>query len=162
LGLIILSGTQGGVSIFGRPISFYLASVLPLVLGMTSSIILSSLANLKKPERITVTVECVYQNTGIAITSCFVIFSGEEQERALGIPFFYTGMQTAFVGVFSLLAWKLGWSKAPVDENLFKIIIQNYQTEPESDTNSVDNDNSEVMEESKSDYDEVKESVIDV
>jgi hypothetical protein len=114
----------------------------------------------------TVTVECVYQNTGIAITSCFVIFSGEEQkelqERALGIPFFYTGMQTAFVGVFCLLAWKLGWSKAPADENICKVIIQNYQTEQESDTISVDNDNSEVMEESKSDSDEAKERVIDV
>ena len=84
----------------------------------------------------------MYQNTGIAITSCFVIFSGEEQERALGVPFFYTGMQTTIVGVFCLLAWKAGWSKAPTDDNIFKVIIQNYQADGDSDR-------SEVIEEGK-------------
>jgi hypothetical protein len=69
----------------------------------------------------------VYQNTGIAMTSCLTLFSGEEQNIAVGVPFWYTGMQTLFVGVFCLVTWKLGWSKAPANENIFKVLLNSYE-----------------------------------
>ena len=101
----------------------------------------------------TVSVECCYQNTGIAITSCLTIFSGEDQRNALGVPFFYTGMQTLIVGLFCLLSWKIGWTKAPANENVFKMIYGNYQdtheNEHEGETiNTIINENLE--EEAKS------------
>ena len=75
----------------------------------------------------TVSIECCYQNTGIAITSCLTIFSGEEQRNALGVPFFFTGMQTLIVGLFCLASWKAGWTKAKSDDNFFKMLFSNYQ-----------------------------------
>ena len=96
----------------------------------------------------TVSIECCYQNTGIAITSCLTIFSGEDQRNALGVPFFYTGMQTLIVGLFCLLSWKIGWTKAPANENVFKMIYGNYQdtheNEHEGETiNTIINENLE-------------------
>jgi len=77
----------------------------------------------------TVSVECCYQNTGIAITSCLTIFSGDEQRNALGVPFFYTGMQTLIIGLFCLLSWKIGWTKADPSENFFTMLLRNHQDE---------------------------------
>ncbi len=55
LGLIIFSflAPEGGrVEISGRPTLFYIATPLPIVLGLISSVIISSTARMKKPERV--------------------------------------------------------------------------------------------------------------
>lgn len=77
------------------------------------------------------------------MTSCLTLFSGEDQNIAVGVPFWYTGMQTLFVGVFCLVAWKLGWSKAPANENIFKVLLNSYeiaetQEEIKANENSTD------------------------
>lgn len=72
-----------------------------------------------------------YQNTGIAITSCLSLFRDEEQRRALGVPFFYTGMQTLIIGCFCLLSWKIGWTKCPPNKNFFEMLLKNFQDEDE-------------------------------
>lgn len=61
------------------------------------------------------------------MTSCLTLFSGEEQNIAVGVPFWYTGMQTLFVGIFCIVAWKIGWSKAPANENIFKVLLNSYE-----------------------------------
>ena len=55
LGLIIFSflAPEGGrVEITGRPPLFYIATPTPILLGLISSVIISSLATLRKPERV--------------------------------------------------------------------------------------------------------------
>lgn len=144
LGLILFSflAPEGGrVTLSGRPWLFFIFTPAPIVLGLISSVIISSLTQLKKPERVTVSVECCYQNTGIAITSCLTIFSGEEQSNALGVPFFYTGMQTLIVGLFCLFCWKAGWTKAPPNANFFKMLFNNYQDVKVSDENGTNVEN---------------------
>jgi Predicted Na+-dependent transporter len=140
LGLILftsLAPEGGRIELTGREPIFYYGTILPIILGLLCSILISSGANLKKPERVTVAVECVYQNTGIAMTSCLALFSGDDQQRALGVPFWYTGMQTCFVGVYCLMSWKLGWTKAPANENIVKVILQSYElNEDEVETGS--------------------------
>jgi hypothetical protein len=108
---------------------------MPIILGLLCSIVISSAAKMKKPERVTVAVECVYQKTGIAMTSCLALFSGDDQQRALGVPFWYTGMQTCFVGVYCLVSWKLGWTKAPPNENIVKVIFQSYELNEDEEDN---------------------------
>lgn len=130
LGLILftsLAPEGGRIDLSGRSLKFYFGTILPIIFGLVASIIISTLARLKTPERITVAVECVYQNTGIAMTSCLALFSGEDQKNALAVPFWYTGMQTTFVGLYCLAAWKIGWSKAPANENIFKVLLQSYE-----------------------------------
>lgn len=55
LGLIIFSflAPEGGrVELTGRPLLFYIATPAPIVLGLITSVIISSIASLKKPERL--------------------------------------------------------------------------------------------------------------
>jgi len=150
LGLILFSflAPEGGrVTLSGRPLIFFIATPAPIVLGLVCSVIIASLMALRKPERLTVSVECCYQNTGIAITSCLTIFQGEEQRSALGVPFFYTGMQTLIVGLFCLFCWKIGWTKAPANANFLKMLLTNYQEEGSStSTTSTDIDVADELE----------------
>lgn len=99
LGLILftsLAPEGGRITLNGREPIFYYGTIMPIALGLVFSIIISTLARLKKPERVTVAVECVYQNTGIAMTSCLALFTDkDEQLQALGVPFWYTGMQVS-------------------------------------------------------------------
>lgn len=99
LGLILftsLAPEGGRITLNGREPIFYYGTIMPIALGLVFSIIISTLARLKNPERVTVAVECVYQNTGIAMTSCLALFTDkDEQLQALGVPFWYTGMQVS-------------------------------------------------------------------
>jgi hypothetical protein len=131
LGLILftsLAPEGGRITLNGREPIFYYGTIMPIFFGLIASVIISTLINLKKPERVTVAVECVYQNTGIAMTSVLALFPDlEEQKRALAIPFWYTGMQTCFVGVYCISAWKAGWTKAPASDNIFKVLFTSYE-----------------------------------
>ena len=149
LGLILftsLAPEGGRITLNGREPIFYYGTIMPIIVGLICSVIISSVMRLKKPERVTVAVECVYQNTGIAMTSVLALFPDlEEQKRALAIPFWYTGMQTCFVGVYCLSAWKAGWTKAPANENIIKVLLQSYEVEEE---NGDDDDSEEGVAES--------------
>lgn len=131
LGLILftsLAPAGGRITLNGREPLFYYGTIMPIFFGLIASVIISTLTNLKKPERVTVAVECVYQNTGIAMTSVLALFPDlEEQKRALAVPFWYTGMQTCFVGVYCISAWKAGWTKAPASDNIFKVLFTSYE-----------------------------------
>jgi len=141
VGIIIYSMVASeNVPITGRPWHFYFATPLPIVFGLISSVTISTLANLKKPERVTVAVECCYQNTGIAITSCFAIFEGDELTEALGVPLYYTLVQGILMGFFCLFAWKIGWTKAPKDENFLKVLLNSYQHVNENGDGAGDSD----------------------
>ena len=144
LGLILFTGlfSEGGrISLSGKEPIFYYGTIMPIVLGLLCSVVITTLSNLKKPERVTVSTECVYQNTSIAMTSCLALFSGDDQQRAVVVPFWYTGMQTSFVGVGCLLAWKFGWTYAPPNANIVTIILKNYQNKEGDSDNESDSDN---------------------
>lgn len=152
LGLILftsLAPEGGAINLAGREPIFYYGTIMPIVLGLIFSVIISTCTGLQKPERVTVSIECVYQNTGIAMTSCLALFKGEEQQRALGVPFWYTGIQTSLVGIYCLVAWKTGWTKAPANENIVKVILQNYQNEEmtsDADENGIGKSDLELQE----------------
>jgi predicted Na+-dependent transporter len=139
LGLIIFSTVASeGFSISGRPVLFYVGTSLPIVLGLLISVILSTIMKLEKPERVTISIECCYQNTAVAITSCLSLFAGEELKRALGVPLFYTGMQSLIVGTFCLFSWKLGWTKAPANEKFLKVLFHTYEESHGEDPGGTD------------------------
>jgi predicted Na+-dependent transporter len=130
VGLLVFSylAPEERVNIFGRSLIFYLATPMPIVLGLIASVVIASLFKLEKPERVTVSIECCYQNTSIAIASGLAFFKTDEDIRnALGVPFFYTGMQTLVVGLFALISWKTGWTKCPSDVSFIKMVLGNYQ-----------------------------------
>lgn len=160
IALIILSAfmTNTGsadTKIWSRSWQFYLGVAFPCLLGLLISNVLCSFLNLKKPERVTVSVESCYQNVGIASSigeyymlelrdydvmwsltftymrliflSALTMFEGDELSEAMGVPFFYGICEMSFLAVYCVCAWKGGWTKAPSDAPFWKVISTNYE-----------------------------------
>lgn len=136
IGLVLftsLTPEGGRITLAGREPIFYYVPIMPMLFGLFFSNIISTLMRLKCPERVTVSVECVYQNTSIAMTSCLALFEGEAQSRGLAVAFWYTGMQGAIILVYCVIVWKMGWTLAPSDENFIKVLLQNFQDKKNND-----------------------------
>jgi len=125
---IFATSSDSESDLWGRPLDFYLGVAAPCVLGLVVSIIITSIFQLKEPERVTVAVECCYQNTGIATSVAITMFSGPDLAEALGVPLYYGLVEAVVLGVYCLIAWKIGWTKAPANENICTVISNNYET----------------------------------
>ena len=75
----------------------------------------------------TVAVECCYQNVGIATSLALTMFEGNDLNHAMGVPFFYGFCEALLVGLYCVGAWKAGWSKAPVDAPMWRILFTTYE-----------------------------------
>lgn len=74
-------------------------------------------------------IECCYQNVGIATSLALTMFSGEELNQAMGVPFLYGMAEVVFISIYCIGVWKMGWTKAPAGENLFKVLATSYEVE---------------------------------
>ena len=75
----------------------------------------------------TVSVECCYQNVGIATSVALTMFEGDELSEAMGVPFFYGVVEAVILGIYCIGAWKLGWTKAPRNAPIWKILTTSYE-----------------------------------
>ena len=108
--------------------SFYVGVSLPCVAGLALANIIAKFARLKKPEIVTLSVECSYQNTGIATTAVLAMFNDpEEVAQAMAVPLFYGLVEMGVLGLYCLVAWKLGWTKAPYDEKICIVMSKTYE-----------------------------------
>lgn len=82
----------------------------------------------------TTSVECCYQNVGIATSVALTMFEGDELSLAMGVPFFYGVVEAAVLGVYCIGAWKAGWTKAPKDESFCTVISTSYEVQAQQDT----------------------------
>ena len=122
-----MSNTDTDAQIWERPWSFYFGVAAPCVFGLLIANIMATGFNLLKPERVTVSIECCYQNVGIATSVALTMFSGEDLAEAMGVPFYY-GLVEAFVlGLYCIGAWKAGWTKAPTHVSLWRSISTSYE-----------------------------------
>lgn len=143
LALIIFSATvtntgDADSKIWSRDWTFYVAVMLPCAVGLLVANLIASMLKLKPPERVTVAIECCYQNVGIATSLALTMFRGDELNDAMGVPFLYGMAEIFFISIYCMFAWKLGWTKAPADENFCKVISTSYEleAEEEDDVNS--------------------------
>ena len=133
IGLVIFSGTianNGEASdskIWSRSWQFYVGVAAPCVLGLMLTTIIATCAKLKQPERVTVAIECSYQNVGIATSLALSIFSAEDLTAAMGVPLFYAVTEIVLISLFCLGAWKMGWTKAPTDANICQVFFTSYE-----------------------------------
>ena len=105
----------------------YLAISIPCLCGMAAATVLASLIKLSKPERLTTAVECSYQNTGIATSAALSLFTGDELQEAMRVPVVYGFVEAIAIGLYLLIFWKLGWSKAPKNEKCCTVITKSYE-----------------------------------
>lgn len=125
-----MTNTGGGDSkIWSREWSFYVAVIVPCAAGLFLATLLASVLRLRPPERVTVGIECCYQNVGIATSVALAMFQGEDLNRAMGVPFFYGVVEAVLVGFYCLICWKANWTKAPADAPLWHVIVTSYEVE---------------------------------
>lgn len=130
--LIVFSATMtntgdADTKIWSREWQFYVGVMIPCLGGLILANVIGLLLNLKAAERVTVSIECAYQNVGIATSLALTMFQGNELNNAMGVPFFYGLMEAVLVGTYCLIAWKAGWTKAPSDAPIWKVISTSYE-----------------------------------
>jgi len=133
-GLVILSlwglyssQDELGGDIWARDWKFYVGVASPFVLGLLLATSMACYLQFKKPERISFSVECCYQNVGIATFLAMTMFQGAPLKGAIGVPLFYGVLQAALMGIYCIMMWKIGWSKAPRDTSIFRILSSSYE-----------------------------------
>lgn len=130
--LILFSATvsnSGGADskIWSRNWTFYLGVSLPCILGLLFANIIATICKLERPERVTVAIECCYQNVGIASSLALTMFDGDDLNDAMGVPFFYGLVEAIFVGIYCIWAWKVDWTKASADASFWDVLATSYE-----------------------------------
>lgn len=128
---ITVSSTDQNAALWDQSALFYIGVALPALIGLGIATYLATKFDLHKPERVAVAVESCYQNTGIATSVALTMFSGNEDDlaTAVGVPLFYGIIEAVMLAIFCLVCWKIGWTKAPPDENLCVVIYNSYEVE---------------------------------
>lgn len=135
LALITLSFTVSSTShqaaLWDQDAAFYIGCALPAMIGLAVATYLATRFDLDKPERVAVAVESCYQNTGIATSVAITMFGDNENDlaTAIGVPLYYGIVVAIMLAVFCVVCWKLGWTKAPKNENFCKMLYNSYEVE---------------------------------
>jgi predicted Na+-dependent transporter len=86
-----------------------------------------------------VSFQCCYQNTAIGTSVAVTMFSNpNDRAEAISVPLFYGVCEALLIGVYCVWAWKMGWTKAPPDENICVIMYKSYEVVHQDNNN--DND----------------------
>ena len=127
--VFLSSGTGGSsVNFFNLPWSFYVGTAFPCIVGMALANVLSRFFRLSPPECVAISIECCYQNTAIATSVAVTMFSNpDEQAAAVSVPLMYGMVEAVIIGLYCVWAWKVGWTKAPKDENICIVVTKTYE-----------------------------------
>jgi predicted Na+-dependent transporter len=129
---IFVSSSDNKAALWDQDARFYIGCAVPAAVGLCLATYAATRFDLAKPERVAVAVEACYQNTGIATSVALTMFQTEEDlATAVGVPLYYGIVEAVFLATFCLVCWKLGWTKAPPDENLCKVLATSYEVEPD-------------------------------
>jgi len=138
--LIIFSGVVTALSgsteaqIWGQPWAFYVGVTAPCLVGLFLATCFATIARLRRPEVVSVGVECCYQNVGIATSAAVAMFTDPtERGQALCVPLFYGLVEAIVLGWYCIICWKIGWTKAPRDEGFCQMIVTTYEVEDDSE-----------------------------
>ena len=74
---------------------------------------------------------------GIATSLALTMFKGAELNDAMGVPFLYGMAEIFFISIYCVVAWKSGWTKAPANASICKVIGTSYEV---GDVDENDND----------------------
>mmetsp|Transcript_17444 Transcript_17444/g.21304 ORF Transcript_17444/g.21304 Transcript_17444/m.21304 type:complete len:382 (-) Transcript_17444:214-1359(-) len=121
------SGGEGNVRIWNRGWKFYVGVALPCLAALLISNIVTSSLRLKKPERVTVSIECCYQNVGIATSVALTMFDKDDLAEAMGVPLYYGLLEAVILGGYCIICWKMNWTKAPSSVSFCEAISTSYE-----------------------------------
>lgn len=64
---------------------------------------------------------------GIATSVALTMFKGDELGAAMAVPLFYGGMEALILGLYCIVSWKVGWTKAPSNISFWTMISTSYE-----------------------------------
>lgn len=124
----LMSNTGGGdARLWNHSWQFYFGVSMPCILGLAIANVMTSLLQFERPERVTISIECCYQNVGIATSVALTMFQGKYLAEAMAVPLFYGFVEAAILGIYCIIMWKLNWTKAPSNVSFFKMIATSYE-----------------------------------
>jgi hypothetical protein len=127
---VSVSSSNHQAALWDQNAQFYTACALPPVIGLLLAVSLASYFQLAKPERVAVSIEASYQNTGIATTVALTMFQTEKElATAIGVPLYYGIVEALVIATFCIVSWKAGWTKAPADASLCNVLATSYEVE---------------------------------
>lgn len=118
---------QDDVKVWDQELSFFVAVMIPPLAGLLLSNAVTTYRGLKKPERVTASIETSAQNCAIAISIALTMFDGADLAEAMAVPFFYGVATFIVIGTYCVIVWKAGWTKAPTSEPFWKVITCSYE-----------------------------------
>ena len=125
----VVSSSNSDANLWSQSAKFYIGVLTPALIGVSIATYLASRFALDKPERVAVAVEGCYQNTGIATSVAASMFSGTELAQAISVPLLYGIFEAVILAFYCMICWKIGWTKAPADENFCVMIGTSYEVE---------------------------------
>jgi hypothetical protein len=125
----VVSSSNSEANLWSQEPKFYVGVAAPALIGVSIATYLATKFALEKPERVAVAVEGCYQNTGIATSVAASMFSGSELAMAISVPLLYGIFEAAVLAIYCLVCWKIGWTKAPANENFCTMIVTSYEVE---------------------------------
>ena len=109
---VFLSTDAEGAEFWNQNWAFYLAVALPCLLGIALANIIARSLRLSRPETVAISIECCYQNTGIATATAITMFDDEtERAQAVAVPLFYGVVEAVAIGIYCIWAWKVNSMK---------------------------------------------------
>lgn len=123
----IISNSHKSARLWDRDPSFYFGIAMPCVVALIVANVVTLVLRLPNAEIVTISIESCYQNVGIAMTVSFAMFYGQNLARAVAVPFYYGLVQAAVTFCYCIVAWKLGWTKAPADVSFWTMISTSYE-----------------------------------
>ena len=131
---VFLTTGNSETSFWSQPWTFYVGVALPCCLGMILANFVSMSLRLTKPECVAISIECCYQNVGIATSVAVNMYDDPVQRaQALAVPLFYGLVEALVIGLYCVGSWKMGWTKAPKDEKLCVVVTKTYELEYSDD-----------------------------
>mmetsp|Transcript_15888 Transcript_15888/g.33858 ORF Transcript_15888/g.33858 Transcript_15888/m.33858 type:complete len:416 (+) Transcript_15888:217-1464(+) len=123
----VISNANKDAFLWQRSWKFYVGVAAPCVVALLIANIVTTYTGLKKPERFSSSIECCYQNTGIATSVALSMFNGNALSEAMGVPFYYGIVEISVLGLYCIGAWKAGWTKAPPEEPFWRVLSRSYE-----------------------------------
>lgn len=123
----ILSSSNENARIWNREVQFYVGVAIPSFIALVLGNVITIMLRLPNVEVVTISIEACYQNVGIAMSVALATFYGENLARAVAVPFYYGIIQGLLTFIYSIGAWKMGWTKAPANVSFWVMICTSYE-----------------------------------
>eukprot|EP00924_Labyrinthula_sp_SR-Ha-C_P001848 snap_masked-scaffold_30-processed-gene-0.24-mRNA-1 protein AED:1.00 eAED:1.00 QI:0/-1/0/0/-1/1/1/0/422 len=105
----------------------YILSVLPLPGGIVFGLVIATMLDLPKPQRVAVSIEGAYQNVAVPIVIAASL--GTEGRAATTVPVLYALYETFFFAALGIWSVEAGWTLTPKGTSCCTYLWTNYQKE---------------------------------